>query len=177
MAFIEGWPYLRGGLYEGFHCIIPYTSSILLICAKYNTNGYVDTLHMSMPSYWNHYNYTGFLSAVGSLMMTVQNSTISLTWTAPFTLDIPGDPDITYCVGVVNSTSSSTLHSQCGITETGFSFSIPPDSACHNYTFTFTVTPVNGVGNGISSTYSHLQGDCIEYVYEIDNVFTVVYTL
>ena len=23
MAFIEGWPHLRGGLYEGFHCIIP----------------------------------------------------------------------------------------------------------------------------------------------------------
>ena len=25
MAFIEGWPHLRGGLYEGFHCI--YESS------------------------------------------------------------------------------------------------------------------------------------------------------
>ena len=105
---------------------------------------------------------TGLLSAVGSLMMTVQNSTISLNWTAPFTLDIAGvDPDITYCVSVVNSTSSSTLHSQCGITEAGFSFSIPPDSACHNYTFTFTVTPVNAVGNGTSSMYYHnLQGDC-----------------
>ena len=22
MAFIEGWPHLRGGLYEGFHCIL-----------------------------------------------------------------------------------------------------------------------------------------------------------
>ena len=22
MAFIEGWPHLRGGLYEGFHCIV-----------------------------------------------------------------------------------------------------------------------------------------------------------
>ena len=21
MAFIEGWPHLRGGLYEGFHCM------------------------------------------------------------------------------------------------------------------------------------------------------------
>ena len=104
---------------------------------------------------------TGLLSAVGSLMMTVQDSTISLTWTAPFTLDISFvDPDITYCVGVVNSTSSSTLHSQCGITETVFSFSIPPDTACHNYMFTFTITPVNVVGNGTSLIYyHHLQGD------------------
>ena len=23
MAFIEGWPHLRGGLYEGFHCVLP----------------------------------------------------------------------------------------------------------------------------------------------------------
>ena len=22
MAFIEGWPHLRGGLYEGFHCSV-----------------------------------------------------------------------------------------------------------------------------------------------------------
>ena len=66
-------------------------------------------------------------------MMTVQDSTISLTWTSPFTLDITGvDPDITYCVGVVNSTSSSTLHSQCEITETEYEYPIPPDSACHD---------------------------------------------
>ena len=80
-------------------------------------------------------------------MLTIHNSTISLTWTAPFTLDITGvDPDITYCVGVVNSTSSSILHSECGITETEYEYPIPPDSACHMYMF--TVTPVNVAGNG-----------------------------
>ena len=84
-------------------------------------------------------------------MMTVQDSTISLNWIAPFTLDIAGvDPDITYCVGVVNSTSSSTLHSQCGITETEYEYPIPPDSACHDHMV--TVTPVNVVGNGTAST-------------------------
>ena len=100
-------------------------------------------------------NYTGILSTVGSLMMTVQDSTISLTWTAPFTLDITGvDPDITYCVGVVNFTSgsSSTLHSECGITETEYEYPIPPDSACHDHMV--TVTPGNPAGNGTSSTYN-----------------------
>ena len=106
---------------------------------------------MSQP--YCHLVFTGFLSAVGSLMMTVQNSTISLTWTAPFTLDITGvDPDITYCVGVVNSTSSSTLHSECGITETEYEYPIPPDSACHDHMVTAHVTPINVVGNGTSST-------------------------
>ena len=55
-------------------------------------------------------------------------------------------PDITYCVNVVNSNSSSTLHSECGINETEFSYPIPPDSQCNNYTF--IVIPVNLVGNG-----------------------------
>ena len=88
---------------------------------------------------------------VDSLMMTVQDSTISLTLTAPFTLDIRGvNPDITYCVDVVNSTSSSTLHSLCGISETEYEYPIPPDSACHDHMV--TVTPVNPAGNGTSST-------------------------
>ena len=101
---------------------------------------------------------TGLLSAVGSLSVTLQDSTISLNWTAPFTLDIRGvDPDITYCVAVVNSTSS-TPHSQCGINVTEYEYPIPPDSTCHNYTFTFIVTPVNAVGNGISTNH-HLQGE------------------
>ena len=97
-------------------------------------------------------NPIGLLSAVGSLRVTVQYSTISLTWTAPFTFNIRGvDPDIAYCVGAVNSTSSSIqLHSQCGITETEFEYPIPPDSGCHDYIV--TVTPVNPAGNGITDS-------------------------
>ena len=108
----------------------------------------------------------GHLSAVGSLSVTVQDSTISLTWTAPFTQDITGvDPDITYCVGVVYSTSSSTLHSECGITETEYeyTYSIPFDIACHDYMV--TVTPVNPAGNGTPSTlvYPVLEGNTMEH--------------
>ena len=76
----------------------------------------------------------------------------------PFTLDLPNmDPDITYCVDVVNSTSSATLHSQCGITETEFIYSNIP-FACY-LVLLFTVTPVNVVGNGTNQTVS----------YEVDN--------
>ena len=28
VAFIEGWPHLRGGLYEGFHCMCTFTIGV-----------------------------------------------------------------------------------------------------------------------------------------------------
>ena len=96
--------------------------------------------------------YRSSLCCWFSECITIQDSIISLTWTAPFTLDITTNvgPDITYCVGVVNSTSSSTLHSECGITETEYEYPIPPDSACHDHMV--TVTPVNPADNGTSSS-------------------------
>ncbi len=106
----------------------------------------------------------GLLPAVGSLTATpiLLDSIISLTWTPPFSLDIPRvDPDITgYCVGVVNSTSSLVIHSQCGITDTQYNYTVPPnDTVCDTYTF--TVTPVNIVGNGTSSSVT-LQSSITE---------------
>ena len=100
--------------------------------------------------------HVGLLSAVGSLNITTLDSTLTLTWTPPFTLDIEAvESDISgYCVDVVNSTSSSTLHSECGITETQFSYPIPPDSDC--YVYNFTVTPVNIVGNGTSEIVTYM---------------------
>ncbi len=96
----------------------------------------------------------GLLPTVGSLTATLilLDSIISLTWTPPFSLDITSvDPDITYCVGVVNSTSSLVIHSQCGITDTQYNYTVSPRSTpCDNYTF--TVTPNNLVGDGTSAS-------------------------
>ena len=99
---------------------------------------------------------TGLLFAVGSLELTPGFNTTTLNWTAPFTLDITTvDPDITYCVDVVSSTSSATLHSECGITETEFTYPLPPRSWCDQYNF--TVTPVNVVGNGTRNSIHSSQ--------------------
>ena len=110
----------------------------------------------------------GRLSAVGSLAITtLSDSTLSLTWEPPFTLDITGvDPDITgYCVDVINSTSTVRLHTQCGITESSFTFPIPEDADSHMYNF--TVIPVNIVGNGTENTISYIGGKsdmpCMSY--------------
>ena len=109
--------------------------------------------HAKMQNYKILY-CTGALSVVGSLQFNIDpcSSTLSLTWTPPFTLDIPGvDPDITgYCVDIIDSTSSSLLYSQCGINRTKFRYSTPLTGAV------FRVTPVNYAGNGtqLNITYS-----------------------
>ncbi len=106
------------------------------------------------------FHIVGFLPAVGSLnaTLTPMDSIISLTWTPPFSLNISNvDPDVTgYCVGVVNSTSSLVIDSQCGITDTQYNYTVSPRSTpCDNYTF--TVTPVNRVGNGTSASVTLLS--------------------
>ena len=98
----------------------------------------------------------GRLPAV-SLINSTENFTIFLTWEPPFTLDITNvDPDITgYCVDVINSTSSEMLYSECGITETEFSYLIPNNSHCYITTFSFSITPLNTVGRGEMATNEH----------------------
>ncbi len=54
-------------------------------------------------------------------------------------------------MGVVNSTSSLVIDSQCGITDTQYNYTVSPnDTVCDTYTF--TVTPANIVGNGTSDS-------------------------
>ena len=92
-----------------------------------------------------------------SLNVASQNGVVTVSWTAPFTLDITDvDPDIEgYCVNVVNSTTSATLQSECDITETEFSYVLPPRSVCT--TFIFTIIPRNLAGNGTSASTMHRE--------------------
>ena len=91
--------------------------------------------------------------AVSSLTVDrLSQTNLTINWTAPFTLDINDvNPDISgYCVDVVNLTSSATLFSGCGITDTEFDYPEPPDSDCHAYSF--TVSAMNVVGRGEANT-------------------------
>ncbi len=64
-------------------------------------------------------------------------------------------------MGVVNSTSSLVIHSQCGITDTQYNYTVSPNGiACDTYTF--TVIPVNVVGNGTSANMTQ-ETSSIEY--------------
>ncbi len=113
----------------------------------------VCTIYVAMSS---HY-YIGVLPAVSLLMATPRDSIISLTWFPPFSRNVfYVHPVITgYCVGVVNSTSSLVIHSQCGITGRRYNYPVSSRSTpCDTYTF--TVTPVNIVGNGTSASVTLL---------------------
>ena len=69
-------------------------------------------------------------------------------WEAPFTLDLTNvDPDITYCVDVMDSLSNALyIFSQCGINTTSVTIPLDADLMCQ--TSVYTITPVNPAGNG-----------------------------
>ena len=73
---------------------------------------------------------------------------ITISW-----VDQPFSTSITYCVDVIQtfgSTETSVLvSSECGLTETVYTFTSPGHGPCN--TFNFTVTPTDGVDNGTSS--------------------------
>ena len=108
---------------------------------------------------------SGTLSAVGSLTVYLQDGCTFLNWIAPFSLDIPIiSVDITYCVDVINSTSSVTLHSECGINRTEYNFPVPTGSGCGGVIV--TVTPVNVAGRGLPTSIQYneaLVGELVRY--------------
>ena len=59
MAFIEGWPHLRGGLCEGFHCTADKTSQTFVLC----------------PFIWFMITHTLSISGMRSLHHTQNNNT------------------------------------------------------------------------------------------------------
>lgn len=92
------------------------------------------------------------LSAVGSLIISLQDTFTFLTWSAPFTLDISANAvDITYCVDVANLTA--VLYSECGIITNRFNYSIPSGGECGEVVF--TVIPVNAAGRGMPNTIEY----------------------
>ncbi|CAI7992180.1 hypothetical protein GBAR_LOCUS937, partial [Geodia barretti] len=96
-------------------------------------------------------------SAVGDLRATSNASSVTISWSAPFSLDVTGvDPDIRYSVLIYNVTDENNptaiLCTDCmNITETHYTFTPDYLSPCHVYDF--SVIPLNGAGQGESSPF------------------------
>ena len=91
---------------------------------------------------------SGLPAAVGNLTVHFRQSSILLTWTPPFSLDITGvGPDLWYCVEVYNiSQGRAPLTTNCSVYEPEFCFTAPNPSPCD--LIEFRVFAVNQVGNG-----------------------------
>ena len=98
---------------------------------------------------------SGLLSAVSDLRASSNASSVTISWTAPFSLNMTDDdPDIWYSVLIYNVTDENNptaiLCTDCiNITETHYTFTPDYLSPCHVYNF--SVIPVNGAGQGESS--------------------------
>ena len=97
----------------------------------------------------NLYFSAGLLNAVSDVNVEFVAPSFIISWVAPFTFDLPGSPDITYCISITNVSSGSSLANECGIIPTNYS-AVLEFSACVEYSA--TITPVNRVGNGTSTT-------------------------
>jgi len=85
---------------------------------------------------------------------------VNITWTAPYSIDVPStDPDITYCVDVFNTSTSvpSKIYSQCGINEAYHEIEYYPLLiACTDYKV--EVIAENKVGNSTTKMKQVLKG-------------------
>ena len=115
-----------------------------------------NSFNASIPQTMNCH-YIGYPAAVGNLTVHSHQSSILLTWTPPFSLDITGvNPDFWYCVEVYNITwGRAPLTTNCSVYEPQFYFTAPNHSRCD--LFEFRVFAVNQVGNGsvvsVNGTY------------------------
>ena len=101
---------------------------------------------------------TGLLTSVGNLKAENGLNSVTISWSAPFSLDVSGvDLDIWYTVLISNVTDhknhpTAVPCADChNLTQTHYTFSPHLPSPCHNYKYKFTVIPQNGAGPGESS--------------------------
>ena len=98
-------------------------------------------------------------SAVVDLKTTSNATSITISWEAPWSLDVTGvDHDIWYSVLIQNVTDENNPTpiscTDCtNITETVYTFTPDHLTPCHVYNF--SVTPFNGAGQGESSHNEH----------------------
>ena len=97
----------------------------------------------------------GLLLSVVNLETDSNASSITVSWTAPFSLDMTGvDHDIWYSILIYNVTDkenpTATPCTDChNLTQTQYIFS--PDYSSPRHKYTFTVIPYNGAGKEESS--------------------------
>ena len=102
--------------------------------------------------------YVGILEAVKNIVSHSSPTSIDLYWEAPYSLNLPAEPDIVYCVDIYHNIMihaggrDEHVLSECNILMNEFRYNSPtPDPMDH---FQFIVIPrsnVQGATNGTPS--------------------------
>ncbi|XP_064387485.1 uncharacterized protein LOC135335828 isoform X2 [Halichondria panicea] len=96
----------------------------------------------------------GPLSAVSNLHVQSSSTNITITWDAPFSLNLTtAEPDIQYCVDVYDSATGVLLHSECGIIEEHYTYS--PSNPCSMYAL--LVTPKSNLDGALNGSIARFQ--------------------
>ena len=106
---------------------------------------------------------TGQLSAVGDLRATNRPVSVTISWSAPFSLDVTGvDPDIWYSVLIYNVTDENNPTTlSIKVNDTSYTFAPPDINPCDEYLV--SVTPMNGApGHEESRAYITIEPPCDE---------------
>ena len=106
----------------------------------------------------------GTLSSVGDLRITQNTTSLHISWTPPFSLDIPSEgfgPNMWYSVLIYNVTDEHSAAvvpcTDCDdITDTYYTFTLDYLNSCHKYQF--SVVPFNGAGQGETSSNITVKG-------------------
>ncbi|XP_064387523.1 uncharacterized protein LOC135335850 isoform X2 [Halichondria panicea] len=97
----------------------------------------------------------GPLSAVSNLHAHSSSTNITITWDAPFSLNLTtAEPDIQYCVDVYDSATGVLLHSECGIIGERYTYS--PSNPCSTYAL--LVTPRSNLDGALNGSIAQSQG-------------------
>ena len=96
----------------------------------------------------------GILQPVTNLQYIREGNQYNISWSAPFSLDVPNhDPDITYCFDVYDTYLSVPIIKKCNMSHTFFLLS--NGTRCTQYRV--NIIAVNPAGNSISSSLTILQ--------------------
>ena len=110
---------------------------------------------------------TGLLDAVSDVIVEYNSPSFIISWTAPFTYQVPFvDPLISYCISITNVSSGSTLVNQtCELLNTNYSVELEYDP-CVEYSA--TIIAVNRVGAGQSKVIAFPGVELIKALYTVD---------
>ena len=147
-------------------------NATLYIQGKCKFKYYINAFHIRY-----YFFEPGLLASVNNLLISGNISSITISWSSPFSLDVTDiDPDICYSVFIYNITDEPITLISCtdciNITETQYTFTPDYPSPCHKYNF--TIIPFNEVGQGFqtNTVYIHEDNQIPCKTIKLDNYIT-----